>query len=597
MIERVSMDLPGLWGKSRVILGPGASVSVLSAMLMLCFWSACGAPEEITNPPLSGTEDRAEQPAGENEGGQSVTPDQSVGEGTPSVDGASGQSSGGNPQNIPDIPQEGDDASWVHLGPDGKLVYKTDALGNRVMDFSSAGYMGGGVALPDVAVKETVKPSGGDDRAAIQDAINRVAGLPLVNGFRGAVLLSPGIFKVGGTIDITTSGVVVRGSGSGDNGTVISMNATGRCFRVLGSGSYSTSGSVDITGSFVPSGATSFSVSDASGFSVGDNVLITRTVTAAWISYVGMDKLVRDGQRQTWISAGRKVTTDRVIKAISGNTITLDAPLVDSYDSKYLGTPVGTMAKYTFSGRISQSGVERLKVLGQSVRSLYSVIEVNKAIDCWVRDVVGQNTKDSFVANDESKRITFDTCINNFDNGATGGSRPSDFDAKGTQILFNKCQANGMGSYAFCTHGPSTGPVVALFFSGTMNSGISPHMRWSTGVLADGVSLPMAPAKTSGIEFRNRATMGSGHGWTTGWSVAWNVKTPSFDVTNAPGTMNWVIGGSGAKASSSDPQGIFDHFNTIVRPKSLYLWQLYERLGMQAVINIGHSEQIFTEFD
>jgi hypothetical protein len=39
-------------------------------------------------------------------------------------------------------------SEWVHPGPNGKLVYKTTPAGDKIMDFSTAGYMGGGVALP-----------------------------------------------------------------------------------------------------------------------------------------------------------------------------------------------------------------------------------------------------------------------------------------------------------------------------------------------------------------------------------------------------------------------------------------------------------------
>ena len=78
---------------------------------------------------------------------------------------------------------------WVNTdGPDGKLVYKTTKFGDRIMDFSHAGYMGGGVALPDVPVKKTIEPSGGeDDTALIQAAIDEVSALPLVDGSRGLV--------------------------------------------------------------------------------------------------------------------------------------------------------------------------------------------------------------------------------------------------------------------------------------------------------------------------------------------------------------------------------------------------------------------------
>ncbi|HEY2882181.1 MAG TPA: hypothetical protein VGJ15_07095, partial [Pirellulales bacterium] len=101
-------------------------------------------------------------------------------------------------------------SQWVYPGADGKLVYKTTAAGDKIMDFSYAGYLGGGVALPSVPVKLSVEPSGNaenDDTAAIQAAIDKVAAMPLVEGFRGAVLLAPGAFRCGSTIAIAESGV------------------------------------------------------------------------------------------------------------------------------------------------------------------------------------------------------------------------------------------------------------------------------------------------------------------------------------------------------------------------------------------------------
>src|SRR5581483_5660698 len=52
-------------------------------------------------------------------------------------------------------------SQWVHVDASGDLVYKNLPKGDRIIDFSSAGYMGGGVALPSLPVKSTVKPSGG----------------------------------------------------------------------------------------------------------------------------------------------------------------------------------------------------------------------------------------------------------------------------------------------------------------------------------------------------------------------------------------------------------------------------------------------------
>src|SRR5688500_12409313 len=109
-------------------------------------------------------------------------------------------------------------SEWAKPGPDGKLVYKTTDKGDRIMDFSHAGYRGGGVALPDVPVKKTIQPlgEGKDDAAAIQSAIDEVAKLdPDGDGFRGAVLLAPGVFTCAKPISLSASGVVLRGSGSG----------------------------------------------------------------------------------------------------------------------------------------------------------------------------------------------------------------------------------------------------------------------------------------------------------------------------------------------------------------------------------------------
>ena len=100
------------------------------------------------------------------------------------------------------------------------------------MDFSHAGYKGGGVRIPDVRVVRTVKAITGDNTAQIQAAIDEVSNLPVdASGFRGAVLLERGTYDVDGTVRIAASGVVLRGSGSGTNGTV--LRATGAPHRIL----------------------------------------------------------------------------------------------------------------------------------------------------------------------------------------------------------------------------------------------------------------------------------------------------------------------------------------------------------------------------
>ena len=70
-------------------------------------------------------------------------------------------------------------SQWVYFDPSGRLRYKTLAQGDRILDFSYAGYMGGGVAIPLAQVKKKVLPSGGDDTAAIQAAIDAVSQMPI----------------------------------------------------------------------------------------------------------------------------------------------------------------------------------------------------------------------------------------------------------------------------------------------------------------------------------------------------------------------------------------------------------------------------------
>lgn len=119
--------------------------------------------------------------------------------------------------------------SKVYPGPDGKLVYVPDAQGNIIHDASHAGYRGGGVAIPTVPVAETIWPVPGDNTAHVQAAIDRVSALPLgQNGFRGALLLRAGIYKMATPITIQASGVVLRGEGMGDTGTILIGTGTGR---------------------------------------------------------------------------------------------------------------------------------------------------------------------------------------------------------------------------------------------------------------------------------------------------------------------------------------------------------------------------------
>src|SRR6185503_14276001 len=73
-------------------------------------------------------------------------------------------------------------SQWVYPDEKGKLIYKMLENGDKIMDFSHAGYMGGGVSVPNVPVKITLHPMFGDNTDGIQKAIDDVSKMKLVNG-------------------------------------------------------------------------------------------------------------------------------------------------------------------------------------------------------------------------------------------------------------------------------------------------------------------------------------------------------------------------------------------------------------------------------
>jgi hypothetical protein len=89
------------------------------------------------------------------------------------------------------------------------------------LTFSFAGFRGGGISLPEVPEATRISPSGGDDTARIQQALDKLATLPLcAQWYRGAVILDRGTFHISDTLRVRASGVVLRGSGQDEVGTV-----------------------------------------------------------------------------------------------------------------------------------------------------------------------------------------------------------------------------------------------------------------------------------------------------------------------------------------------------------------------------------------
>jgi len=514
--------------------------------------------------------------------------------------------------------QQKPQSQWVYADSNGKLFYKTTAKGDRIMDFSHAGYMGGGVALPNVPVKKTVKPSGGaDDLQLIQAAINEVATMPLVNGFRGAIQLSAGSYTCSGPITISVNGVVLKGSGYGNGGTTIHMIGSPHAAIIIGRNNTNIKlGSTEkaddgeiastktyLTDAYVPAGTNSITVADVKPFAVGDTVIIRRPITDAWVHLMLMDDMYRDGKKETWIAKTRQGTIKRKIVAITGSKLTLNISVSDSYDALYLGATGTTVAKAEPSQRIMQVGIENLHIQCPALESdyghaPYSAIRVG-GDDCWVKDVFCEETMNATVL--AGNRITMEHVVVKHTYTNLGASKPTDFSLEGSQNLIDRCEISGGNTYFVWTSVLVPGPNVLLncTFTG-LGSRIQPHQRWATGMLVDNCSVP-----DGGIDFMNRGVAGSGHGWTMGWAVAWNCIAKTYVIQSPPGVANWAIGCIGTRQQTArlfdtapiEPEGLFDSPNKPVAMQSLYLAQLKERLGIHALENIGYSANSLAMFN
>ena len=486
-------------------------------------------------------------------------------------------------------------SEWAYIHIKGKLTYKTLVRGDRMIDFSYAGYRGGGIAIPSPSVEITITPVEGDNSDNIQNAVNELAKRQTKNGFKGAVLLQPGTYNCEKTITINESGIVLRGSGSGENGTIIKMTGnTHVCISIKGNVRAATVGKpTNLADAYVPSGAYSFFVGDIAGLKAGDTIRISRPVTDAWVNFMGMDQMVRDGKKQTWVTGD--ITTDRVITKIEKNKITVDIPLTDSYDATYLQPPGVSVIKITSSGEISQVGIENLRIVApaQSVtinEGHHRALTMAGIADGWARNIEIFNTVNSISIT--GKRITVDHITITHEQPTIGAAKPADINGSGQQLLFNRCNITGDNLFFFGTGAKVTGPVVLLNCVFKGNGWIQPHQRWATGLLVDNCEVP-----GGGIDFMNRGSMGSGHGWAIGWAVAWNCKAKSYLNQLPPGAANWVIGSSGEKQQRAIPfntepflpEGIYDSHGLPVAPLSLYLAQLTERLGKNAIRNIGYQ--------
>ncbi len=487
-------------------------------------------------------------------------------------------------------------SSLVSVGNNGRLVYTADAKGNVIPDFSAVGYMNSEVPIPTVGVVKTVYAVSGDNSANVQSAIDYVSTLPLnSDGFRGAILFKSGTYEINTAITINTSGIVLRGEGFEGNGTNFKFtrsiindtpNSQDNLFNFVGTSGtfYNSSNSTRkaITDSYVPIGAKKITVASGHSFAVGDKVFVHRIPNAAWISKLGMDLLTTiDPNAVNWTPSAYDMDSERKIMAISGNIITLDAPIMDVIDPQYSS---GELVKFT-DNRIQNCGIENMRI-----SSIYAsptdenhgweAVSFDNIYNSWAKNLevyyfgysaVHINSHASFITVDSCKMLDAISIID-------GGRRYS-FNLDGQRCLVQNCTTRD-GRHDYVNGSRTCGPNVFYNNTSTLqNSDIGPHHRWSTGILFDNLT------GDGRMDVQNRLDMGSGHGWAGGQIMFWNCNATRMVIQDPPGDeLNWAIGCicpdiTGNGDATTEPIGLIQSQGTHIEAiPSLFIAQLNDRI-------------------
>jgi hypothetical protein len=475
-------------------------------------------------------------------------------------------------------------SSLVQQQADHTLLYHADAQGNQLPDFSRVGYYQGNRALPVVPVVKTVSPPAtGNSDQLLQQAIDEVAQrTPDANGFRGAILLKKGSYNIAGTIRLHTGGIVLRGEGMDTAGTRLIAAGKGQrtLIEVSGTGHITAQpGRVRITDSYVPVGAFSFHVSDASALKTGDAVIVYRPGTDKWIEDLHMNRIVeRKGTRQ-WQAAEYNFQFERTITKIRGNEVFIDNPIVLAMEPQYGG---GELFRYSFEGRISQAGIEHLYCESEYAGDTdedhgWDAITIDKAENCWVKEVRSRYFGYSCVnLHSEARYVTVTHCECLDAKSQITGSRRYSFNNDGQLNLFLYCHATE-GRHDYVTGAKVCGPNVFYHCTARRaHADIGPHHRWAMGTLYDNI------ATDGEINVQDRGNMGSGHGWAGVNQVVWHCRAAKAAVqTPWANGQNYCIGLQGAKDAGhfkDRPDGVWEGLNKPgLEPASLYMAQMQAR--------------------
>jgi hypothetical protein len=400
------------------------------------------------------------------------------------------------------------------------------------------------------------------------------------DGFRGAVLLRAGTYRVAGTLRLSASGVVLRGQGRGDDGTIVIATGTARRPLILIDGGRRgeriESSRVAIDQVYVPLGTHALRLASTDGLAVGDEIEVHRPATPAWLAAIGTDRLNRgpDDRTKNWTPEAYGVGFDRTITRIDGHTIHLDAPIVMAMDRAFGG---GSVVRLTPDRRIRDVGVEALRLVSayevgreeQDEQHAWDAVRIGHLRDGWVRGVTAMHFGYSCVnIGHDARAVTVRGCAMLDPVSRVRGGRRYAFAVAGQRCLVERCTARG-GRHDFVTHARVAGPNAFVdCVAERAHSDSGPHHRWAMGTLYDNVV-----CRELNVQWRGRS--GTGHGWAGANTVFWNCTADRIDCQQPPTAYNFAIGCVGRVRGN----GVIQSVGRPVAPRSLYHAQLAERLA------------------
>ena len=447
-----------------------------------------------------------------------------------------------------------------------KLQYKTyNEEGDKLSDFSYAGYYAGDTELPETSeltVIKEISPTGTeDDTALIQEAINETEAS---DGELKVVKLKAGKYYLPTPVKIK-SGVLLSGEGQGPEGTVLYASTASQYSPVHIEGTAPYENAADkfyLTDDYVKSGSKTINVSetDAARLNVGDEIAIYYVSTSQWCQAMDMVGVINVYDNDTsWKAGDISMVTERKITAVNGTEITVDfgffVPYITELAPAYF-------VKMDDSGRVENAGIENLRIESyyngdpHDEEHATTAITIRYAKNIFVRDVTSKYFYFGLVqANKRTKQITVRNCSCLDPVSTIAGSRRYSFHAANSaqQILYTGCYSYD-GRHDFATSREVTGPIAFVDnVADSSNTSSETHGTWSTGVLYD--NLYQIKNTTRGfIANANRGIYGTAlsQGWTSGGCVIWNSLSPAIISHKPPLTyQNFVIGNWGTYTDSN----------------------------------------------